>query len=116
MDDFGERLRACAQEMGLTDAEVARRLDVSQQRYANYVSGRHRPDYEMLIRICRILGTRPDRLLGFDATEDKAPDTDEGRLYRRICVVARSMRPLTLRHAAAMMDALAECDEGIPEE
>ena len=111
MDEFGGRLRACAQEIGLTDAEVARRLGISQQRFANYVSGRHRPDFGMLLRICRALGTRPDRLLGFEGVQGNA-DTEEVRLHRRICAAARSMRPLALRHAAAMMDALVECDGG----
>ncbi len=110
MDDFGGRLRACVQEIGLTDTEVARRLGISQQRFANYVAGRHRPDYDTLIRICRVLGTRPDRLLGFEETESAA-DTDDARLYRRVCAAARSMGKLAMEHAAVMMDALAEFDE-----
>lgn len=110
MDDFGNRLRMCAQEIGLSDTEVARRLGISQQRFANYVAGRHRPDYDTLIRICRVLGTRPDRLLGFEEM-DGEPDTDEAQLYRRICAAARSMSKVTMEHAAVMMDALAELNE-----
>lgn len=95
----------------MTDTEVARRLGISQQRFANYVSGRHRPDFDMLLRICRVLGTRPDCLLGFDAAAGEEPqDTEDARLYRRICAAARAMRPVALRHAAVMMDALAAED------
>jgi len=110
MDEFGTRLRACAQELGLTDIEVARRLGISQQRFANYVSGRHRPDYDMLLRICRVLGTRPDRLLGFDENVGGQSDTEEMRLLRRICAAARSMGTPSLKRIAVMLDALADYD------
>lgn len=94
----------------MTDIEVARRLGISQQRFANYVSGRHRPDYDMLIRICRVLGTRPDRLLGFEGAAEES-NTEEAQLFRRISAAAKSMGKLALKHAAVMMDALADFDE-----
>lgn len=94
----------------MTDTEVARRLGISQQRFANYVSGRHKPDYDMLVRICRVLGTRPERLLGFEEAVN-LPDDEAARLLRRVCASARSMGMPALRHAAAMMDALAQFSE-----
>jgi len=63
MDGFGERLRARAQDLGLSDAEVARRAGLSVNRYGNYVRNTREPDLATLVRIAEVLGTTPDGLL-----------------------------------------------------
>ena len=65
MREIGERLQARARELGLTDAEVARRLGLAQGRYSNYVNANREPDLATLVRICRELAITPDELLGF---------------------------------------------------
>ena len=44
MKGFGERLRARAKELGLTDSEVARRTGLTQRRNSNYVNETVEPD------------------------------------------------------------------------
>ena len=87
--DLGERLRTRARELGLSDAEVARRLGLSQPRYAHYVSGVREPDYATLARICRALAMSPNEALGFEA-QPRQPDEVE-RLRQRV-PLARSVR------------------------
>ena len=76
MREIGERLQARARELGLTDAEVARRLGLAQGRYSNYVNANREPDLATLVRICRELAITPDELLGFrDADTDRTTGT-----------------------------------------
>lgn len=90
--------------MGLSDTEVARRLGLSQSRYANYVSGAREPDFATFLRICEVLRTSPNRLLGVSEPPTPAADPDE--LRRAIAVAAAEMDAETLRTAATVMDAL----------
>ncbi|HYH20697.1 MAG TPA: helix-turn-helix transcriptional regulator [Azospirillum sp.] len=67
------RLKARARELRLTDADVARRAGLTERRYGHYVTGTRRPDYETLLRLCGVLGTSPNDLLGYEAK----PEADE---------------------------------------
>ena len=104
MDGFGDRLRARAEELGFTDAEVARRLGLGQGRYQHYVAGRRKPDFATLIRICDVLGTTPSILLGFD----QAPtlNSERAKLVKRVSVTITAMSDSQLRTAARILDAL----------
>jgi transcriptional regulator with XRE-family HTH domain len=123
MQGLGERLRQRARELGLTDSEVARRLGLSQARYANYVNDKREPDFRTFLNICRILSTSPNRLLGFHETDrptglsdcapplfpsaDRPTSADETAILRdRIRAAAEAMAAPALRTAAAVMDAL----------
>ncbi len=65
VESFGKRLRKRARELDLPDAEIARRVGLSTQRYGHYVAGRREPDLATLVRICRALDVTPnDVLLG----------------------------------------------------
>ena len=104
MDGVGERLRARARALGLSDIEVARRLGLGQSRYANYVSGVREPDFATLLRICDVLQTTPNRMLG--VAESHTPVAELDDLRRGIAAAAAEMDAETLRTAAAVMDAL----------
>jgi transcriptional regulator with XRE-family HTH domain len=49
MDALAGALRTRAQELGLSHAAIARRIGVSERRYANYVTGRNEPDLATLV-------------------------------------------------------------------
>ncbi len=63
--EIGQRLVARAKELQLSNAEVARRLGLADSRYAHYVSGSREPDFATFIRICDVLSTTPNDVLGF---------------------------------------------------
>lgn len=63
MQQFGINLRRRAKELGLTDAEVARRVGISERRYGFYVTGDREPDLATLLRISDILQVGADHLL-----------------------------------------------------
>ncbi len=64
MDIFANRLRERAKQLGISNAEAARRVGLDERRYAHYASGRREPDLATLVNIAEILGTDPNWLLG----------------------------------------------------
>lgn len=104
MEPFANNLRKRAEELGLSNAEVARRAGLSERRYGNYVSGRREPDLATLVRIARVLDTTPDRLLSF-AGDAAATDGTEAS---RIASAVGALGPLDLETVAIMVEALAK--------
>lgn len=66
MRSLGKNLRKRARELNLSDAEVARRIGLTEQRYGNYVRGEREPDLETLVRICQTLEMSPNEALGWE--------------------------------------------------
>jgi transcriptional regulator with XRE-family HTH domain len=69
MEGIGDRLKARAAELGLSGAEVARRAGLTATRYGHYLQDIREPDLGTLVRICRVLGIRPDVLLAYDRAD-----------------------------------------------
>jgi len=104
MQGFGERLRARARSLDLTDSEIARRLGLSQGRYSNYVNEVVEPDLGTLVRILKVLGMSADEALGIASS----PDPDESTILReRIALAIEAADPDLLRLAAKLFDAVA---------
>ena len=51
MDVFATKLRERAAQLGISNAEVARRAGLSERRYGHYVSGVREPDLRTLLTI-----------------------------------------------------------------
>ena len=78
MDIFRERLRerlkAKADE-GISAAEIARRLEISPSRLYNYTSTMREPQsFQLFCKMCDILGTSPNYMLGYSDTPDWPPE------------------------------------------
>ncbi len=58
------RLRVLRAEAGVTQAETAKNLGISQQKYSNLEKGLSKPDMEMISKICDYYGITSDYLLG----------------------------------------------------
>lgn len=76
MESFGKMLRERARQLNLSDAEVARRAGLNERRYGHYVTGKREPDLATLLRICGVLKTTPNVLLGFEERLEGA-ETDQ---------------------------------------
>lgn len=103
MELFAANLRRRAEELGISNAEVARRAGLSERRYGNYVSGRREPDLTTLVKIASVLATTPDDLLT-DSAAAVAPD--ELSLQRAVAALA-TLRVDDLERVAIMIEALA---------
>lgn len=101
---FATNLRKRAEELGISNAEVARRAGLSERRYGNYVSGRREPDLTTLVRIAAVLATTPNDLL----SGDNAPIGRQDNVARQRAIAALAVLPDDdLERVAVMVEALA---------
>jgi transcriptional regulator with XRE-family HTH domain len=63
---FGNKLKALRLKTGLTQAQLARRLNISASTVGMYEQGRREPDNDTLSKLCLILNTSVDYLLGIN--------------------------------------------------
>ena len=64
--EFATRLKQARRTAGLTQMDVALKLRQSATGYASYEQGKNEPSIAMLIRICEVLRTSADKLLGIE--------------------------------------------------
>lgn len=73
MNHIGEKmlknLRDLRKEVGLTQKEVAEKLNISQQTYSDYENCKTEPTIETLIAIANFFEVSTDYLLGLDSDE-----------------------------------------------
>ncbi len=105
MDAFANNLKRRAQELGLANAKVARRVGLSERRYAHYVSGRNEPDLAMLLKIAEVLQSTPNALL---ASTDAAKSDSRAVLMDRLQAAAAVMSEDDLRAAIVQAEAVIE--------
>lgn len=61
--DIGNRLYAVRKRMGLTQAEVAEKAELSSRTYADIERGTVNMRIETILRICKVLHITPDEIL-----------------------------------------------------
>jgi transcriptional regulator with XRE-family HTH domain len=105
MEPFATNLRRRAEQLGISNAEVARRAGLSDRRYGNYISGRREPDLSTLVRIANVLGTSVDELVGMNLSEQVR--TTEELFQERIMAAIKALRSDDLQRVAIMIEALA---------
>lgn len=66
MQIFSQRLKAARKAKSLTQTQMAELLNVKQQSYARYESGKGEPSLETFAEICKLLDEAPAYLLGLD--------------------------------------------------
>ena len=101
---WGERIKERARELGMTDSAVARALGIAQRRYSAYANESREPDFLTLVRICRVLQTTPDAVLGFE--QHGILDGGEAVTARLIATLS-VMTPAEQLRTAAVVEALA---------
>ena len=62
--EFAERLKILRKQVKLTQAQIAEKLDISQQAYASWERGVKKPTQENLVKIAQILNVSVDYLVG----------------------------------------------------
>lgn len=89
MEIFSARLRERAEQLGISNAEAARRAGLEERRYAHYARGRSQPDLATLVRIADALGTTPNWLLGVEEPANRDPE--KAALVQRFAHAAQLM-------------------------
>lgn len=104
MDEFARRLRERAAELGVSNAEVARRCGLGERQYGYYIAGARQPNLQALVKIARVLNTSADHLLGLT---DPPPQTERAQLLDRLNVAAAALTDEELRTIVTQTEALA---------
>jgi transcriptional regulator with XRE-family HTH domain len=105
MPIFTERIRERARELGLSDAEVARRTGLSQRRYSYYATGKREPNFTTLLLICDVLAATPNDLL---LPEGRPALSDRDRQLARITAAINNLDLAELELAACLVECLVE--------
>lgn len=103
MRDFAERLRQRVATLRLSNAELARRMGLSDQRLGNYLAGIREPDLEMLTKLASMLQTTPNELLGFP---DKTGEEQLAALRERAHEAINELGLDELKVIVSVLDAL----------
>lgn len=111
MESFASNLRLRTTELGINQADVARRAGLSEKRYSNYVTGRREPDLATVVRIAKVLHTTPNQLLSFGADDQGAEPIAQQRIRAAIGVLSSE----DLERVAIMVEALADKRHTKPE-
>lgn len=110
MELLGKQLRKRARQLGLSDAEVARRAGLSERRYGHYVTGTREPNLATLLRICSVIDTSPNKLLGYERITP--PKDKHARLSARLNAAANVLDADDLQVAVKQVEVLVECRKG----
>ena len=86
---MGERLARLRQEKGLTQDEIADRLDVTQPVVSDYERGRLRLHGELIVQLCQILDVSADELLGIKAAARRNGAAKNRRLLRQVQAIEK---------------------------
>ena len=68
--EIGSRIRRYRKENGLTQEQLADKINVTKNRVSNWEQGINRPDADILAAICRALNVSPSNLLGVYLSSD----------------------------------------------
>ena len=107
---LGARIAALRKEAGLSQAELAEKLQISASAMGMYEQGRREPSAQMLVSLAQTLGVTTDYLL----TGIPAPDQREelGRMFlNRITTADRRLekrpdRPFSRQELAVLFAAM----------
>ena len=80
--EFAERLKTLRKQVKLTQAQIAEKLNISQQAYASWERGVKKPTQENLVKIAQILNVSVDYLVG--NSEEKSDELDNIELLFRM--------------------------------
>ena len=90
----------------MTDIAVARRVGLLQNRYASYVAGTREPDLMTFARICEVLGTKADIILGLESSP--SPVTTKDAIRARVIAALEALDAQGQRLALVALEAMAE--------
>ena len=69
--NFQDRLKQLRKEHGLTQTQLAEKLDVASGTVAMWETGKRKPNFEMVNRICSLFDRRIDYVMGY--SDDMTP-------------------------------------------
>ena len=96
--EFGKRLFSLLQKQGITQKELADRINTTEATLSRYVSGDREPKADMLANIATALHTTSDYLLGIEKDDFNFPKVER--------LLARNAAAMSEKQKRALISAL----------
>ena len=100
MKAFGEKIKEARLAQNLNQEELAERIGSKYRSVSTWENGTAKPDYATLIRLCDVLKTSPNHLLGFDLSVD-TPSIEEWAILHKY----RDIDEIGKEAVSAVLDA-----------
>lgn len=107
MEAFGKNLSKRAADLGMSNAQAARLVGLSERRFANYITGDREPDLATLVRMAQGLKTTPDELLGVSVGGAKGKATKRTALVDRLMIATDRLSERDLELTVIQTEAVA---------
>lgn len=105
MTELGNRISALRKEAGLTQVQLARALNVSQQAVQSWEAGRRRIQISILPAVAKLLSVSLEGLLGEEAENVPRKRGPASRLEQQIQVISQLPKSRQ-KFVSEMLDAL----------
>lgn len=100
-ESLGDRLARIRRDRGLSQADLAERLGVTQANVSDYERGRYVPNADTIIQLAQILGVSADQLLGL-----KPSKTNGHRPPRRVAKRLEQIDKLPTERQRALLTTI----------
>ena len=100
-------LKRLREAKGVSQATVARELNISRQTYNNYELGKREADYETLLKLAEYFDTSVDRLLSDKINEDHSSDEinkDPDEADQDLIILNRNSKKLSPENRKKLLD------------
>ena len=102
--EFGARLAKLRKDAGMSQAELARRLSLTQSLISRFEQGQRRMYDDMLAATAKILGVTPNDILGFGPCKPVKPE--EASLSKRLALRLKLVEAMPRRAQETVIDML----------
>jgi len=103
MSSLGQKITELLKEKGITQRELASRIESTEMTVSRYVRDERQPKAETLARIAQVLNTTTDDLLGRDILKD-----DEGEFLKIHRLIARNASKMSAEKKNELIKTLLE--------
>lgn len=79
--EIGGKIRQYRKDRGLTQGELAEKINVTKSRISNWEQGINRPDADIIGNICRALNVSPSDLLDVHLSDDELTAHEKKVIY-----------------------------------
>ena len=86
---FGKKLKMLRKKIGLTQANLAKKLGISPSAVGMYEQGRREPDSAMLVKIADLFKVSVDYLIDFKKSKKYYKNVDEiaDKIEFKLCLI-----------------------------
>lgn len=102
--EFGARLSKLRKDAGMSQAELARRLGLTQSLISRFEQGQRRMYDDMLAATAKVLGVTPNDILGVGPCKPVKPE--EASLSKRLALRLKLVEAMPRRAQETVIDML----------